>query len=962
MRKQIFSLILLGLVCSIGNAWGENFTISPLTKNANSYCGLISVTIGDNTSISSSQIQVTKNKVGSFTISVNEPNLYIVSASFTDKNSGKIAAFTCENGKGSLGSSSPYSFTASGNPTSVSFTLSAEGKNGNAKLGDISVVVSNGSTNNIETLTSFTKPSNFSFTSKINDNAVTSAVTISGTSTASSNNVSFASDGTLIFTSTKNIRFVALVEKDLNSLSSVSASTGSWNGYWSGNAKTVTFTNNTSSSRTISKIFIVTTPCPSINTQPESSEYLIGDVPSNLTVAATASEGSLSYQWYSCSSDKSSESALSSAEEIAKGAQSNSYTPSIASAGTSYYFCRVTDENGYTDTEIATISVSATAIPSFLPASGTLKQNAGLITISSETEGSTIFFKWSGSSTKESFNYATYAEDGWSAGATGEATATATAPNETGTFYLNATTYKEGENSPVVNQGFSIDGTAPTFTTSPANEATSVARDAAVTFTANESISKVGENINGTIKVGSAEPTAITFSIEGNVLTFSHSHFAFSTTYVVTLSANQVQDAVGNQNATTSFSFTTGEARSGKTLTQAKYSNGFFGEITQPSGDKPGSIAVYYLINESAPSLSDVIVSDGATYEVVGNELTVTAEDESTSVYNINFTSVVPYSGNDSRDFVQNDISWVRAPYNAGTISTTSGKLGWKMIQPSTEERIYSGQTRVTLFLAAGSSITLTTGSSNNRVINVYVNSDKVKKDYSLTASTGTVAVTGDEENPYIVVIEQSTTGGDAAVKSFSITKSGFESGIISEIGWNSFASSSKLDLSDMTGGTAYAVSEVSASTASLTEFGNVVVASGTGMLINGTPYAAYKISTSTSAVTFSETNKLVGTTSAITGDVLTALSNPYVLGKVDEEAALCKFTGTTIPANKAYLPSSEVPAGAPGIRFIIGENNNATNLQKVETNEITVKFIENGQLLIKRDGIVYDALGRVVR
>ena len=40
----------------------------------------------------------------------------------------------------------------------------------------------------------------------------------------------------------------------------------------------------------------------------------------------------------------------------------------------------------------------------------------------------------------------------------------------------------------------------------------------------------------------------------------------------------------------------------------------------------------------------------------------------------------------------------------------------------------------------------------------------------------------------------------------------------------------------------------------------------------------------------------------------------------------------------------------------------NATNIQAIDSNNDVVKYIQNGQLFIKRDGVVYDALGRVIK
>lgn len=67
------------------------------------------------------------------------------------------------------------------------------------------------------------------------------------------------------------------------------------------------------------------------------------------------------------------------------------------------------------------------------------------------------------------------------------------------------------------------------------------------------------------------------------------------------------------------------------------------------------------------------------------------------------------------------------------------------------------------------------------------------------------------------------------------------------------------------------------------------------------------------------------------------------------------------LAANKAYLA---VPNGssAPMRFWFTDEENNATNIENIESGEETVKFIENGQMFIKKNGVVYDVMGRVVR
>ena len=74
--------------------------------------------------------------------------------------------------------------------------------------------------------------------------------------------------------------------------------------------------------------------------------------------------------------------------------------------------------------------------------------------------------------------------------------------------------------------------------------------------------------------------------------------------------------------------------------------------------------------------------------------------------------------------------------------------------------------------------------------------------------------------------------------------------------------------------------------------------------------------------------------------------------------------TGATLPANRAYINSSSVPttpqAQIPGRRRVCMGENAATGFDNITTGENhTIKFIENGQLIIIRDGVKYNAQGQ---
>lgn len=78
---------------------------------------------------------------------------------------------------------------------------------------------------------------------------------------------------------------------------------------------------------------------PTIGTDLSESQvdYNVGDAATALTVAATAAGGSVSYQWYSNSAKSTSSPTPTS---LTTG---TSYTPSTAAAGTTYYFCKITN-------------------------------------------------------------------------------------------------------------------------------------------------------------------------------------------------------------------------------------------------------------------------------------------------------------------------------------------------------------------------------------------------------------------------------------------------------------------------------------------------------------------------------------------------------------------------------------------------------------------------------------------
>jgi len=85
---------------------------------------------------------------------------------------------------------------------------------------------------------------------------------------------------------------------------------------------------------------------PVINVQPmsPSASYAVGDTATPLTITASVSDGgTLSYQWFDNGTTNSNSGGTSLGS--AGGADTASFTPPTTSAGTTYYYCEVTNTN-----------------------------------------------------------------------------------------------------------------------------------------------------------------------------------------------------------------------------------------------------------------------------------------------------------------------------------------------------------------------------------------------------------------------------------------------------------------------------------------------------------------------------------------------------------------------------------------------------------------------------------------
>ena len=152
----------------------------------------------------------------------------------------------------------------------------------------------------------------------------------------------------------------------------------------------------------------------------------------------------------------------------------------------------------------------------------------------------------------------------------------------------------------------------------------------------------------------------------------------------------------------------------------------------------------------------------------------------------------------------------------------------------------------------------------------------------------------------------------------------------------------------------------------------NLYLAEETGALVAGRPYIFHfngesdgnlTIACGTTAYAVSYYNGLIGTYKKVR-----VATDYYMIidGQVRRVSATseayCDATKAYINANFDGVPTSPTPA--PGQRIIAMPlvSDNATNIGNLDASEGAVKFFENGQLRIRRNGVVYDVTGAMVK
>ncbi len=408
-------------------------------------------------------------------------------------------------------------------------------------------------------------------------------------------------------------------------------------------------------------------------------------------------------------------------------------------------------------------------------------------------------------------------------------------------------------------------------------------------------------------------------------------------------------NAAGATNSATATITTVGRADC--ELTNIQFSNGAYGAISNTGAD---DIQVPYMAGTSAPTVEEasINISDGATYVLSGNTLTVTAEDGTTTKeYTINAVEITPLDI--TADVAETSFtavpSWV---FNLYGWDSSKGLKFAKAVNDAGNMRIAKGNTRQYYFIGAAKSLTLTKIGSTRKV-NVYVNGTKVISDTDNNA-LGTIAL--DETAPNLVIVEAAAgTNGDGGFSAYAIEAA--VSPIEVTLGANGYSTYCGDENFTVTSGATAYTATLDGTTVTLNEVAaNTVIGKGTGIVLVGTQGETAVLTPTTEDAASISGNSLVG----VNAETTSIEANAYVLASNGTKTSFVNagdYGTVTALMNKAYIVYSG--SNSLDIQF----EGEATAINNVDANDnansvAPVKVIKNGKLFIGN----YNVAGQLVK
>ena len=373
----------------------------------------------------------------------------------------------------------------------------------------------------------------------------------------------------------------------------------------------------------------------------------------------------------------------------------------------------------------------------------------------------------------------------------------------------------------------------------------------------------------------------------------------------------------------------------------------------------------------------------GDSYTMSTTDLTFTAQwatSESANHYHYSYKDATRYNGT-----TYTDPTGAAATSDGSTHTLTDGNLcsslgGITSVAISgakydgkTGDLLYmnsylkvekGGTAKVTITIADGYAGTLRIkagGYSSNPTLAISNSAVKV------SGTVGGVATTENNYNTLVYTLypganEITCTSQNMYITEMDIVTTQTVSGTISASGWNTFSSNYKLDLSTITGGSAYYASAAEGSTVTLTTT-DAKVDAGEGLMIKGTSGETFTIGVTNADATFSGTNKLVGLPN---GGTVEKNNHNYVFGWATATPEspgfyLINDTEPVLGAGKAYLHADADLSARLSIDFEEGETTGVASVGKPQTTTDREFYNLAGQRVAQPTKGLYIVNGRKV-
>ena len=320
--------------------------------------------------------------------------------------------------------------------------------------------------------------------------------------------------------------------------------------------------------------------------------------------------------------------------------------------------------------------------------------------------------------------------------------------------------------------------------------------------------------------------------------------------------------------------------------------------------------------------------------------LTVTAPEGGTEALNMEESYTFDFSDNSVWNFPTDYVTGENTYTKDGkTITLNAASSGYKHLGSA----LLIGKSGATLALPAFDSpvtkITTTgvTGSSSKVTQNIYVGETAVSTATTSAAVNHEYSINPEYQAAGTIYMLKVTNANNTQLTDITVYMNASISATLNGSGYATFCSQYPLDFSAAEGYTAWQIESISGSTIKFKEITGTIKG-GQGILLKGDADATLTLTSADSEKELNE-NLLFGTTAP------TYVSDDEYLGLSGEKFVNVK--AGTVPAGKALLPASVLPAGARELTFLFSEDGQTTGISE--------------QITENSEKSVYDLQGRKV-